>query len=310
MAKSVIIRVIDGSIREKVVSADVRLHPIGTPGERCAVSSQDGVYSFKDLPEADYSLAVCSSRHVTHYERITLDPGATKLMTVELSPGGFLSGQILDEHGEPPDRCWFTLIREGERTGKFGYVSDSGDHDVSAEGKFCSPPLRPATYFLRFTGILRKPASNNMSPDSPLNRYFDFLYPNAHVLADAEGFDVKTGETRSGRQLQIPRPVRYTIRGKVIGDLPGDRAHTSVMFRRDFGTIDDIGGGSGSPVQADGSFEQMNPQGIYTAELSEFSAPDGDGRVHLVRRFGNVRLDMTHGNLYDVEIHVSSDEEG
>jgi|HubBroStandDraft_6_1064221.scaffolds.fasta_scaffold35508_3 hypothetical protein len=307
MDNSVTVRVIDGSTGEIVVSADVRLYQVGTPGERCAVTNQDGGYSFDDLPEGDYSLAVDGPRHVALYERVTLLPGATKVMTVQLNPAGFLSGQILDERGEPPERCWFTLIREGERSGRSGYVSDSGDHDISKDGRFCSPPLRPARYFLRFAGLLRKPASSFVSgrPDSPLDRYFDFLYPNACVLAGAEGFDVRAGETRSGLRLQIPHAIRNTIRGKVIGDLPGERANTSVMFRRDFGAIDDIGGGGGVPVQADGSFEDMNHPGIYTTELTEFSAPDGDGRVHLVRRFGEVRLDLTQGDLYDVEIHVS-----
>jgi hypothetical protein len=240
---------------------------------------------------------------------VSLLPGATKLMTVQLSPAGFLSGQILDERGEPPERCWFTLIREGERRGISGYVSDSGDHDISKDGRFCSPPLRPASYFLRFAGLLRKPASSGVSgqPDSPLDRYFDFLYPNANVLASAERFDVKAGETLSSLQLQIPHPVRYTIRGKVIGDLPGERANTFVTFRREFGTIDDVGGGRGIPVQPDGSFEDKNHPGIYTAELTESSAPDGDGRVHIVGRFGEVRLDLTQGDLNDVEIRVSSD---
>jgi Carboxypeptidase regulatory-like domain len=311
MEKSVTVRILDGSTGEMMTSADVRLYRIGTPGERCAVTNEDGSFWFDDLPEGDYKLAVYSPRHVTSYENITLLADAAKVMTVQLSPGGFLSGQILDEYGEPPERCWFTLIRGGERRGRSGYVSDSGDHDISKDGRFCSPPLRPARYFLRFAGLLRKSASSGVfgQPDSVLDRYFDFLYPNAYVLAGAEGFDVRAGETRSGLQLQIPRPVRYTIRGKVIGDLPGERANTSVIFRREFGTIEDIGGGGGVRVQADGSFEDMKHPGIYTAELTEFSAPDGDGRVHLVGRFGEVRLDLTQGDLYDVEIHVASNGE-
>jgi hypothetical protein len=155
------------------------------------------------------------------------------------------------------------------------------------------------------------PAASGVSREleSPLDRYFDFLYPSADVLAGAEGFDVSAGEALSGLQLRIPRPIRYTIRGRVIGDLPGEPANTSVMFTREFGAIDGIGGGSGIPVQADGSFEDKMHPGIYTAELSEFSAPDRDGRAHLVGRFGKVKLDLTQGDLYDIEIHVSSEGE-
>ena len=85
-----------------VVSADVRLYQVGTPGERCALASQDGVYSFDDLPEGDYILAVYSPRHVALHERVSLLPGATNVMTVQLSPAGFLSRHVVDERGEPP----------------------------------------------------------------------------------------------------------------------------------------------------------------------------------------------------------------
>lgn len=104
----------------------------------------------------------------------------------------------------------------------------------------------------------------------------------------------------------LRQALRYTIRGNVIGDLPGDCAKTSVMFRREFGAIDDVGGSGGVPVQADGSFEDKKHLGIYTAELAEFSAPNEDGRVHLVRRLGEVKFDLTQGDLDDVKIYVSA----
>src|ERR1700722_18545999 len=106
-----------------VDSARVRHYEIGPPGERRAVTGRDQSYSFNRLPEGDYSVAVYSPRHVALYEPVTLLRGETKAMTVQLSPAGFLSGQILDERGEPPVRCHFTLIREGERRGISGYVS-------------------------------------------------------------------------------------------------------------------------------------------------------------------------------------------
>jgi hypothetical protein len=311
MVRTLTVRVIDGSTGVVFDSADVRLYPIGIPGERCAVNSQNGDYSFDDLPDGEYSLAVYSSRHVSLYEHVTMIPGVAKVMIVQISPAGFISGQILDERGEPPERCWFTLIREGERRGTSGYVDDSGDHNVSKDGTFCSPPLRPARYFLRFAGVLRTAPANEASleHESLLDRHFDFLHPNAEVLSGAEGFDVSAGETLFGLRIRIPRPLRYTVRGKVIGKLPGEPANTCVMFMREFGAIDGIGGGGGAPVQADGTFEDRMHPGIYTAELTEFSAPDGDGRAHLVRRFGKAKLDLTQGDLYDVEIHVSSDQE-
>jgi hypothetical protein len=58
-----------------------------------------------------------------------------------------------------------------------------------------------------------------------------------------------------------------------------------------------------------GSFADKKHPGIYTAKITEFSAPHEDGRVHFVRRLGEVKLDLTQGDLDDVEIYVSADGE-
>jgi hypothetical protein len=53
MDQSLTVRVIDGLTGEIFVSAEVRLYPIGTPGEHCAVTGQDGCYWFDDLPDSE-----------------------------------------------------------------------------------------------------------------------------------------------------------------------------------------------------------------------------------------------------------------
>jgi hypothetical protein len=154
-----------------------------------------------------------------------------------------LASQALDEEGQLPERCWFTLFRLGARGDKSGYISDSGDHQISKDSTFRSPPLRPARYFLRMAGILRKPAVTNPfeEPHSILERCFDFLYPNVYYLAHATGFDIAAGEVISGLQVRIARPMRHTVRGKVIGDLLERHARISVMLAREIGAIDHLG---------------------------------------------------------------------
>jgi hypothetical protein len=60
------------------------------------------------------------------------------LSSRRLTPGGFLSGQVLDEEGQPPERCWFTLLGSGARGGKSGYRDDPGDHRASEDGTQCA----------------------------------------------------------------------------------------------------------------------------------------------------------------------------
>ena len=157
MDRSVTIHVLDQTTGERLTPAGVMLDRIGVPGRTRAESNEDGSFSFTQLSQIAYSLAVYDPQYAPHHERFGLTPENSKVLELHLTPGGFLSGQALDEVGQPPERCWFTLLRSGERRGRSGYISDSGDHKVSADGKFCSPPLYPARYFLRVAGLLREP---------------------------------------------------------------------------------------------------------------------------------------------------------
>lgn len=309
MDRSVTVHVLDRTTGERLTSPHVKLYRIGVPGEMRAESHVDGSFSFTDLSAGEYSLAVYDPHYAPLYERFALMADDSEVLELHLTPGGFLSGQVLDEEGQPPERCWFTLLRSGERRGRSGYITDSGDHEISEDGKFSSPPLRPARYFLRLAGLLRKPTTVDSSetPPSVLKRHFDFLYPNAYDLANALGFDIAAGEVISGLQMRIPRPVRHTVRGKVIGDLPEQRAHISVMFGREIGIIDDpVGGASGPTVQADGTFEYSVLPGHYSVEVCEFSPPETDGRTRLLRRIGKTTINVAEADLDDIEIQISS----
>jgi Carboxypeptidase regulatory-like domain len=300
---------LDGISGERLNSLRVMLYRIGVVGETRAVSDERGVFSFTDLPRGEYSLAIYDPRFAPHYERMVLgEDEILDNLQISLTPAGFLSGQILDEEGQAPQRCWFTLIRAGERRGRSGYISDSGDHQVSTDGSFSTPPLLPASYCLRFAGILQKPTM--LEPSEPAHvfmqkRVFDFLYPNASDIGGAIDFDIQSRQIVSGLQIRIPPPVWHTVRGKVIGELPAERGRISVMFTRDMGTLDPVGGGSGASVQSDGTFEYMAQPGRYTAEICEFSPPEPSGRTQMLRRLGTATLAVA-GDLAGFRIHVSS----
>jgi hypothetical protein len=310
MGRSVTIHVLDQTTGARLTPPEVMLYRIGVPGESRAEANEDGSFSFTDLSQGEYSLAVHAPHYAPLYEHFALMAEDSKVLEFHLTPGGFLSGQVLDEEAQPPERCWFTLLRSGARRGKSGYIDDSGDHQVSKDGQFCSPPLHPARYFLRVAGLLRKPAVADPSEEPPSieKRYFDFLYPDAHDLADAIGFDIAVGEVISGLQVRVPRPVPHTVHGKLIGDLPEQRARISVMFAREIGMIDPVGGASGSPVQVDGTFECVALPGRYSIEVCEFSPPEPDGRTRMLRRFGKATINVPEADLDGVEIQICSED--
>lgn len=96
------------------------------------------------------------------------------------------------------------------------------------------------------------------------------------------------------------------MRGKVIGDLPEQSAHISVMFARDIGAIEPVGA-SGRDVRADGTLEYTVLPGRYSVEVCEFSPAEPDGRTHMFRQFGKATINVAKEDLNGVEIHVSSE---
>lgn len=112
--------VLDQVTGERLTSPHVMLYRIGIPGETLADRNEDGSFSFTDISEGEYSLATYDPRYAPVHERLTLISGDSKVLELRLTPGGFLSGEILDYQGQPPERSWFSLFRSGERKGKSG----------------------------------------------------------------------------------------------------------------------------------------------------------------------------------------------
>lgn len=309
MSQAVTGCVVDEITGEPLASPDVRLYRIGVVGETCIPLNEHGCFTLPDLPEGKYSLAFYDRKYVSRYEELTLAQGQSiDAMRIALKPGGFLSGSILDEAQRPPERCYIHLIRLSERKGESGYISDSCDHKVSDDGTFCSPPLRPAQYFLRFSGVLQKAAEAD--PVEPRHitmqkRIFDFLYPNAQEISEATGFDVQLGQTISNLDLRIPRPVWHTVQGKVVGDLPAGPNKIYVMFSRTMGTIETISGIVGSPVQQDGTFEHQLQSGNYHVEVWEHAPPEPNGSTRIVRTFLVTSIQIINNDLCGLEIPIA-----
>ena len=300
----------DGLNGLRIVSPDVRLYRIGVPGETCAALDENGNFSFSELSPGEYSVAVSAEKYVPGHRRIVLEADESiHKLHIALTSGGRISGRIVDEAGGPPKRCWFTLLREGERNGKVGYINSSGDHKVEQDGSFCSPPLAAGTYLLRFAGILQNTPTNLSLQSSPHGlmqlRVFDFLYPDAHNVQEARELQVQAGQGNPELQITIPCPTWYTVRGKVTGSLPEEYSRISVLFARDLGAVDQIGGASGARVQPDGSFEFMAQQGHYAAEICEFAPPDASGRTYVLRCFGTGSITVTDKDLSGVQFEIA-----
>jgi hypothetical protein len=279
----------------------------GIPGVTHTHADELGRFSFHSLPAGKYLLGVHDAGYAPLYHRILLEKGENvENLQIALTPGAFIKGRILDEEGRPPQRGHFTLIRAGNRGDRSGYISDSGDHKVDEDGWFCSPPLHPGRYSLRFAGILQKSSSD---PPQPANagmqqRIFDFLYPNAQNISDAGVFDIQTGQIMAGLELCVPRPVWRIVRGRVTGELPEGIANIYVYFTRDVGMLDDFGS-TGSKVDANRNFEGHAQPGCYKLSVWEMTSPAEDGHTQMTKEFASsIAVTVGASDVEGIEIRV------
>jgi hypothetical protein len=298
---------INAVAREIITPSQLSLTRVGVLGESLTQADEHGRFAFPSLPAGEYSLGVYDNRYAPLYRKLSLQEGESiENLEMTLTPGAFLKGRLINGDGQPPMRSHVTLIREGTRRGKSGYIKDSGDHRIAQDGSFSSPPLHPCRYFLRFAGILQKQSASTSSqlPHADMQqRIFDFLYPNALDIKDADYFDLQIGQTLSDLEIRIPRPIWHTVRGKIIGTLPENPENVYVMFTRDIGMLDDLGGG-GPHLKADGTFEGHAQPGRYRLLVWEMSPPQPDGRSTKVKEFTSLEITVGDRDLEGVEIQI------
>ncbi|QHN04764.1 carboxypeptidase regulatory-like domain-containing protein [Granulicella sp. WH15] len=298
--------VLNAATGEALSTPQISLTGTGVIGETFTNLDELGRFAFRPLPPGRYCLGVHHDCYAPVYHNIFLEvENPVADLQIPLTSAAFIKGRILDEDGLPPQRCHFTLIRVGKRGERSGYISDSGDHEVDEDGRFSSPPLHPGRYSLRFAGILRKPPGPHLqSTDSAVQqRIFDFLYPNAQDVTDADSFNVQTGEIVHDLDLRIPRPIWRSVRGKVTGKLPKDSAHIFVHFVRDVGMLDSFGS-SGVKVDSSGAFEGLVQPGRYRLSVWEMTPPNQEGYTRMTKEFASTEVMIPTHDVDGVEIQI------
>lgn len=298
--------VLDGVTKEPLSTPKISLTRTGVIGETFTDLDELGRFAFKALSPGTYSLGFHSNAYAPLYRELILEEGASiDDLHIQLTPAAFLAGRILDENGLPPHHCHFTLITTGNRRGQSGYISDSGDHEVKGDGSFCSPPLNPGRYCLRFAGILQRPSDSASQSNCSAfqQRIFDFLYPNAQDVTEATFFELQIGQRINNIEIHIPRPIWRTLRGKLAGALPNDLTNIHVFSTRDIGMIDDFGS-LGVKVNSLGVFEIPVQPGRYKLFVWEMKPPDERGHTRMTRELGSTHISVGDHDVDGFEIEL------
>ena len=313
MACAITGRVTESTTGAPLTTPSLALHRRGVVGETPMILDESGRFSFSSLCAGEYSLSAYSDEFVYWYKSLTLSEGqSVDDLQVVLTRGGRIVGQMLDEDGRPPEQGLLTLLRHGERDGRAGLINVCGDLRAGRDGLFQSPPLSSGMYFLRFAGILQKPTDLEVSAPAHgmPDRVFDFLYPDAHHVSGALGVAVEEGQTLPELRVRIPRPIRYCVKGRVVGVFPLERKYISVKFRRDLGDLDQVGWAGQATIQPDGQFDGLEQSGRYSAEVCEFVPPEPSGSTHRVRSLGNTTFTIGSEDISGIEIQITQNAPG
>ena len=213
----------------------------------------------------------------------------------------FLTGKLVDENDLSPLTACYTVVTEGTLHGRSGFVRIHGDHQLKQDGTFLSPPLPPGKYFLRFFGMLKPPssASTDESSSAKQSRVFDFFYRNTETVSSASPFELRAGEAVN-LVIRVPKPTWFKISGRIIGNLPAERDQVDVMFQRNMGILEGVGG-VGFSIDPNGRFAGMLLGGSYFVSIHQMTRPKSNGCTRSIKQFGSMVVNINE-DVQDLEL--------
>lgn len=222
------------------------------------------------------------------------DGQEVKGIEIKLEPQSVVSGQVLDEHGEPLERAHVEVMRYGffQNRQQLMPANQATSDDL---GNFRIWNLAPGRYYVRVQKQVRGPYRPDMverSVDKIQQSYVPTFFPGVSDFQSATPIEIGVGQDFSGLSLQIQKARVYRISGKVEGLGGTDARMNRVMliqrnntFYRPFD--------NSSGVRPDGSFEIGNVlPGSYDLAMMQ-GGPNQ-------QRFFRMQVEVSNADLDDV----------
>ena len=230
----------------------------GGPASR---TNTEGRFAIGDVTPGPYRVMVTADGYA-RYEfgsrvvgmqgtAISLVAGPVKTLDLRLTPTGSISGQIFTPNGGPAVGVAVSLLREsynqlGDRV--FRQEASSLTND---RGEYRLYWLTPGRYYL----LAQTPPLAGLFSGRSLNitnkNYAPTFYPGTVDVAEGTLVEVKPGTDRTGVNLTVLGEHRYTVRGRVVGPLGGDRSVSVSLKSR---PLVGVQGSAEQAVVPDGSF--------------------------------------------------------
>jgi hypothetical protein len=188
---------------------------------RSATTGPNGEFSFPGLPAGSYSLWANHPRYPPvmgrpPQQRVDVGAGGEPAkVTIELIPGGSISGRVVDEDGDPITGC-FPQLRPAKNS-RMG-IPMTGAEPSNEDGEYRIYGLPAGKYVLAIQCHRPVFQPRPLSPDPnppPSLAYMPQFYPLSADRKGAEILDLGPGVDKSGVDFRLsPTPV-VSIRGSV-----------------------------------------------------------------------------------------------
>lgn len=283
--------VVAASTGQPVRRAYVRMTGQELPGGRAALTDADGRYRLEELPAGRYTIQVSKPSFVTvaFGQRRPLQPGTPVEIAagqtlddidVQLPRGSVITGQLVDEEGEPLPSVAVQVLRHQYRQGERQLVV-AGTDQSDDRGQFRVFGLAPGTYYV--SAVARRPGvggrrfrgrfgAGNVIEES--TGYAPSYYPGVPNRNEATPVTVGVGQEMTNVNFAVLLVPTARVSGFVMGPDGQAATRSSVVLLPDDGAGFLPAASLTGRTNDDGSFTVVNvPPGRYLA----FARSDGRG---------------------------------
>jgi len=247
---------------------------------RSAQTDDQGYYEIRELPPGKYTITASKTGFVdvTFGQRRPPRPGTPleiadgqqiKNVSFSLPRGSVITGQILDEDGEPIARAAVTVMRYQYQNGQ-RQLAPAGSDQTDDRGMYRVYDLPPGDYFVSAVSrLLMRPMERfmpAMAPDAEEGAlgYAPTFYPGVTTPPDATRVSVALGQELGGVDFQLQLVPMARVSGTVLDADGSPLAGGNVILAPDYAESVARGSSITGRVARDGAFTIDNvPPGRY-----------------------------------------------
>ena len=299
-----------GDTGQPLRRAQVRIFAVEMRENRLATTDANGAYEFTDVRAGRYTATASKGSYVSisyGQQRLTDAPKPIEIhdrelverLDFSLPRGGVISGQIVDEFGEPMPEVSVTVERYQFVRGRRTLAPTGRQVSTNDLGEFRLFGVTPGQYYLTATS---RGQQFGFTPNSiDRTAYPRTYFPGTTNAAEAQRLAIQSGQELADL-VMVLRPIQAArITGTVTGTDGKPMVPGNVMLSstNGFGFMS----AGGAPVRPDGTFTLSNvAPGEYTLRAQRMGPPSSTGEGP---EFAVTKLVVAGEDISDVHLAAS-----